>query len=84
MDLLEEKIQKHPIGKYFPDFTGDENSLDETISFIEGRFLSKNLDKSRSIKTIFANFSDERNTSAERVLDVIISHLKLYRKSSWQ
>jgi hypothetical protein len=77
MDILEAKIQKHPITTYFPDFAGDGNSLEETTSYIESKFLSRNRDETNDIKTMFTSFSGGYNASARLVLDAIRSQLSL-------
>jgi G-protein alpha subunit len=77
IDILERKITQIPIGRYFPDFTGKEHSLNDVKSYIEGQFLSLNRNPQKTFQTIFASFVGEYNDLASVVLNAIVSQLSL-------
>ncbi|KAH3665583.1 hypothetical protein OGAPHI_003770 [Ogataea philodendri] len=42
VDLLEDKLRRSPIRKYFPDYKGKTNDLEDTLQYFEKLFLSLN------------------------------------------
>lgn len=45
VDLLEEKVRKSPVRKYFPDYDGKSNDVEDTLKYFEKLFLSLNKSK---------------------------------------
>lgn len=72
-DIFQEKLKRVPLKKCFPDYTGD-NSFDDAIEFIKGKFESKNKGN-RSIYTHVTTATDTKNVSAvfNAVRDIVIN-----------
>jgi len=77
IDIFERKIVKFPIKRNFPDFTGNEDNLDDVKFYIESLFLSLNRNTQKPVQTIFASFVGDYNSSASVVLNAIVSQLSL-------
>ncbi|KAI8836362.1 guanine nucleotide binding protein, alpha subunit, partial [Chytridium lagenaria] len=69
VDLLQKKIQKSPIRRYFPDFDGD-TSVKAAGAFFKNKFVSRNQSTTRKIYTHFTTGTDTAHMS------VIISAVK--------
>lgn len=42
VDLLKDKVRKSPVRKYFPDYRGKSNDVEDTLQYFERLFLSLN------------------------------------------
>lgn len=42
VDLLKDKVRKSPVRKYFPDYPGKSNDVEDTLQYFERLFLSLN------------------------------------------
>ncbi|KAJ3107486.1 guanine nucleotide-binding protein subunit alpha [Phlyctochytrium planicorne] len=69
VDLLQKKIQKSTIRRYFPDFDGD-TSVKAAGAFFKAKFVSRNQSTTRKIYTHFTTGTDTAHMS------VIISAVK--------
>lgn len=45
VDLLKDKVRKSPVRKYFPDFDGKSNDVEDALRYFENLFLSLNKSK---------------------------------------
>lgn len=45
VDLLKNKVRRSPVRKYFPDYKGKSNDVEDTLQYFENLFLSLNRSK---------------------------------------
>lgn len=62
LDILESKIKKVSFTKYFGDFSGREQNLEDVKSYLERLILSRN--PGRPVTTIFTRVFSSDNTPA--------------------
>ncbi|CAL1197784.1 unnamed protein product [Candida parapsilosis] len=78
IDIFEEKIKRNPLKKYFPDYRGKRDDVDEALKFFETNFLKMN----RTNKPIYVHRTCATDTKSMKfvlsaVADIVIqSNLK--------
>lgn len=60
IDVFQRKIKSSPVSKFFPDFTGDDNNLDETKAYFRIRFERLNKDPAKIVYTHFTDATDTK------------------------
>lgn len=73
IDLFEEKIKRNPLKKYFPDYTGKSDDVNEAIKFFETNFMKMN----RTNKPVYIHRTCATDTNSMKfvlsaVADMII------------
>lgn len=73
IDIFEEKLAKSPLLKYFPDYTGKQGDVEESIRFFERNFLKLN----RTTKPIYVHRTCATDTQSMKfvlsaVTDMIV------------
>ncbi|KAG2184387.1 hypothetical protein INT43_000296 [Umbelopsis isabellina] len=63
IDVFKKKLKVSPVSKYFPDYTGDDLSFDETRNYFRNRFerLTQNKDK-----ILYVHYTDATDTKLLR------------------
>ncbi|KAI5949136.1 GPA1 [Candida theae] len=78
IDIFEEKIKRNPLERYFPDYTGKNDDVNEALKFFETNFLKMN----RTNKPIYVHRTCATDTKSMKfvlsaVADIVIqSNLK--------
>lgn len=60
IDVFQRKIKSSPVSKFFPDFSGDDNNLDETKAFFRIRFERLNKDPGKIVYTHYTDATDTK------------------------
>lgn len=73
IDIFEEKIKRNPLKKYFPDYRGKRDDVDEALKFFETNFLKMN----RTNKPIYVHRTCATDTKSMKfvlsaVADIVI------------
>ncbi|ODV84209.1 hypothetical protein CANARDRAFT_201684 [[Candida] arabinofermentans NRRL YB-2248] len=73
VDLLEDKVRKSPLRKYFPDFKGKSNDAEDALQYFENLFLSLNrLNKPIYVHRTCATDTESMKFVLTAVTDMII------------
>jgi len=72
-DLFAEKIEKVPLSRYFPEYTGD-NTYEQASEFVRQQFEAKSINTSKQVYTHLTCATDTNNISAvfNAVKDIVI------------
>lgn len=76
MDKLKAKLKKGDIKTYFPDFSGDETSVKDTCTYIENRFLSLNMHKSKHVEVVYTSFIGGGYIPGKKILDTLVAQIR--------
>jgi len=73
-DLFAQKVQKHHLKDYFPDYDGADRSYEDGIRFIQNKFAEQRSDKAKIIYTHVSCATDPKNVQVlfDAVRDIIV------------
>ncbi|KAG7835196.1 hypothetical protein KL943_002511 [Ogataea angusta] len=71
VDLLEDKLRRSPLRKYFPDYKGKTNDLEDTLQYFEKLFLSLN----RANKPIYVHRTCATDTESMKFVLTAITDM---------
>ena len=69
VDKLKTELRIAPIKRFFPDFEGDETSIEDVKTYMERRFLELNKVSGRHVEVMFASFFYNPKLCGQKVLD---------------
>jgi guanine nucleotide-binding protein G(i) subunit alpha len=74
-DLLEAKLAVSPLSNYFPDWTGNNNDLKETIHFLKSKFLRTRKDNVRTVYTYLTQATDQKQVASilKAIKDIVVN-----------